>query len=270
MLNILTHVPSPSLQECELTFVESKPINIEKAAREHKNYCRVLEQCGARVITLDVNRLLPDSVFVEDPVVVFDEVAILTSMGVESRRREGSALEIFFRHYRDVKHISLPAKIEGGDVLKIGRSVFVGQSSRTNSAGIEALATIIEPLGYNVIPVRVNGCLHLKTGCTALDKESVVLNPQWVDVAPFQAYRLIETLPQEPFGANILPINDTICMNAAFPKTIDVIRSLGYNVITIDIAEFIKAEAGLTCMCVPFISDITESYPAFPHSADRT
>jgi len=252
MLTVVTHLPSPALQECELTFVESGPVNIKKAVEEHDNYCKMLERCGARVVKLKENLLLPDSVFVEDPIIVFDEVAVLASMGVESRRKECATLEAFFCKYRDVKRISLPAQIEGGDVLKIGRRIYVGQSPRTNADGIQSLREIIEPLGYQVVPVRVNGCLHLKTGCTALDADTLLINPQWVDSEPFQGFRLIEIPLQEPFAANVLPINDTLCMNAAFPETMDLVRSLGYNVAATDITEFVKAEAGLTCMSVPF------------------
>ncbi len=254
MLIVVTHLPSPALQECELTFVQSEPIDIRNATDQHRNYCKMLESCGAEVITLSENLLLPDSVFVEDPMVVFDEVAILTSMGVESRREESATLEKFFLQYREVKRIRLPAKIEGGDVLKIGRRIYVGESSRTDIEGIKALKNIIEPLGYETIPVRVTGCLHLKTGCTALDDKTILINPEWVDSDSFRGFRIIETLPDEPFGANVLSINRTSCMNAAFPKTIELVRSLGYMVVSTDITEFVKAEAGLTCMSIPFFS----------------
>jgi dimethylargininase len=256
MLTVVTHLPSPALQECELTFVESEPINFDKATREHDNYCALLEKCGAQVIRLRDNLSLPDSVFVEDPVIVFNEVAVLTSMGVESRRKELPFLETFFSQYRHVEKISLPAKIEGGDVLKIGRTIFVGQSPRTNKQGIQSLRKIIEPLGYKVTPVKVTGCLHLKTGCTALDDKTVLINPDWVDATPFADYNKLKVLPQEPFGANVLPIQKTLCMNAAFPDTIDMVRSLGYKVAETDITEFVKAEAGLTCMSIPFYQNL--------------
>jgi dimethylargininase len=252
MLTVVTHLPSPALQECELTFLDSETINIEKARKEHDQYCSMLSECGAQVIKLEDNLSLPDSVFVEDPVIVFDEVAVLTSMGVESRRKELPVLQKFFAQHRHIERISLPAQIEGGDVLKIGRKIFVGNSQRTNEKGITALRNIIEPLGYTVIPVKVTGCLHLKTGCTALDDSTILLNPDWVESRQFSGYNLIKTLPEEPFGANVLPIKDTICMNAAFPQTIEMVKSLGYTVAETDITEFVKAEAGLTCMSVPF------------------
>lgn len=252
MLTVITHLPSPALQECELTFLDSKPIDIKKAQEEHKNYIAMIEQCGAKVITFDDNINLPDSVFVEDPIIVFDEIAILTSMGAESRRAESANVEKLFSKYRDIKKIDLPAKIEGGDVLQIGKHIFVGKSARTNSDGIRALRDILSPYGYDVTAVKVSGCLHLKTGCTALDESTLLINPEWVDTKAFQGFKLIVIPKEEPFAANILKINDTICMNKAFPKTIEIVKSLGYNVKSTDISEFVKAEAGLTCMSVLF------------------
>ena len=135
---------------------------------------------------------------------------------------------------------------------RLGKKIYVGVSPRTNVAGIKELQHILKPYGYETIPVSLRGCLHLKTGCTALDEDTIIINPEWVDCAPFQKYKLINTLPEEPFGANILPIHNTICMNAAFPKTELLVKSLGYHVASTDISEFAKAEAGLTCMCIPF------------------
>lgn len=252
MLTVVTHLPSPALQDCELTFVTSKPIDIKKAASEHLQYRKMLETCGAQVVTLKDNLDLPDSTFVEDPVVVFDEVAVIMSMGAESRRKESRILETFFQKFRRIIHISMPARIEGGDILKINKTIYVGLSARTNMEGINALKSIIEPLGYKVKPVKVSGCLHLKTGCTALDSNTIIANPAWVDLTPFEGFNIITTLQTEPFGANVLPINQTLCMNKAFPQTVDLIKSLGYKVASTDISEFVKAEAGLTCMCVPF------------------
>ena len=252
MLLAMTHLPSPKLQECELTFLESEAIDIEKAKEQHKNYGAMLARCGVKVIVLEDNLACPDSVFVEDPIIVFDEVAVLTSMGVESRRAESAAMEKIFAGYRKVERISLPAKIEGGDVLKVGKKIFVGESARTNREGIQALERIIKPFGYDVIPVSVTGCLHLKTGVTALDERTVLINSNWLDADAFYGFTKVEVPSDEPFGANVLKIGEILCMNEAFPESIELVRSLGYRVETVNISEFVKAEAGLTCMSVPF------------------
>ena len=252
MLLALTHLPSPKLQECELTFLDSEPICLEKAQSEHQAYRAMLERCGAKVIVLDESLECPDSVFVEDPIIVFDEVAILTSMGVESRRAESDAMARAISKYRTLEKITLPAKIEGGDVLKIGKKIFVGESPRTNIEGIKALEAIIKPFGYSVIPVKVTGCLHLKTGVTALDEKTIIVNASWLDANAFEGFTRIDVPSDEPFGANVLKIGDTLCMNEAFPKSMALVKSLGYKVDSCNISEFVKAEAGLTCMSVPF------------------
>lgn len=255
MLLAITHLPSPALQHCELTFLKSEPISMEIANLQHQTYRAMLERCGAKVIVLDENLACPDSVFVEDPIIVFDEVAVLTSMGVESRRKESEAMERVFSKYRKIERIVLPAKIEGGDVLKIGKKIFVGESARTNKEGIEALKTIIKPFGYEVIAVKVTGCLHLKTGATALDDKTIFINLHWVDAEAFEGFAKVEALNDEPFGANVLKMGNILCMNEAFPKSIALIKSLGYTVDSCNISEFVKAEAGLTCMSVPFLSN---------------
>lgn len=225
-----------------MTFINSETIDIKKAQKEHEAYREMLKSCGANVIVKDDNMDLPDSVFVEDPIIVFDEVAVLTSMGVESRRKESASMENIFAKYREIKRIELPAKIEGGDVLKIGKRIFVGKSARTNAQGIRDLREILTPYGYEVIAVKVAGCLHLKTGCTALDEKTILINPEWVDSKVFAGFRQIIVPKEEPFGTNILKINETICMNSAFSKTVEIVTALGYTVKSTDITEFVKPE----------------------------
>lgn len=252
MIDVLTHKPSPKIQECELTFLESEAIDYAKALEQHQQYCQMLTRAGAKVETVDTNIELADSVFVEDPIIVFDEVAVLTSMGVASRRPERNAMADYFSQCRKVESIELPAKIEGGDVLVVDKTIYVGRSSRTNQAGIDALSTILAPFGYQVKAVDVTGCLHLKTGVTALDSETVIINPSWVDSSAFKAFSWIEVPEDEPFGANIMNIAGTICMNEAFPKSLELVKAAGYRVDSVDISEFVKAEAGLTCMSVRY------------------
>lgn len=252
MLKVLVHKPSKNLQDCELTYLESEKIDYEKALNQHEDYCQMIKQCGAQLEVLDENINLADSVFVEDPIIVFDELAVLTSMGVESRRAESDLLEKYFKEKKEVKKIQLPSKIEGGDVLIINKKVYVGVSARTNIEAINELESILKPFEYEVKAVKVHGCLHLKTGCTALDENTILINPNWVDASAFEDYKLINIPSEEPFAANIMKINDFICMNECFPKTIDLVKSLNYKVKTTNISEFVKAEAGLTCMSVRY------------------
>lgn len=252
MLLALTHVVSPNIADCELTFLERSRIDYTLAAQQHRDYCRLLSKCGLQVIELSVNSGYPDSTFIEDTAVVFDELAIIASMGTESRRGEISGVEAELAKYRDITRIELPATLEGGDVVRVGGKVFAGISPRTNSKGIESLKQILEPMGYEVIPVKVKCCLHLKSACTAIDDHTLLVNPRWLDLEPFADFRIISAAEQEPWAANCLPINDTLYMHVGYAKTGECLQNLGFAMETIDISELLKAEAGLTCSSIIF------------------
>lgn len=246
----ITHAVGEALLRCELTFVARAPIDLARARAQHAEYRRVLTSLGAEVRVVDVSPQGPDAVFVEDAVVVLADRAVLTRMGVASRRAEVENLAPVLGEYRRLVRVEAPATLEGGDVLRVGRTLYVGQSVRTDAAGIAALAAHAEPAGYRVVRVAVEGCLHLKTACTALDAETLLANPGWVDVGAFQGMKIVEVDASEPFGANTLPIGGTICVSAAHPRTAARIAALGFPVVAIDISELEKAEAGLTCLSV--------------------
>ncbi|HEY4817118.1 MAG TPA: arginine deiminase family protein, partial [Candidatus Acidoferrum sp.] len=161
MLTAITRAVSPGIVHCELTFVARQPIDLAKAERQHRAYQALLEKCGARVITLPAEPALPDSMFVEDPAVVLDEVAIILPLGTETRRAEASSIAQALAKFRKLACVDLPGTVEGGDVLRVGRRLFAGVSSRTNAEGIRQLASILAPYGYEVVSVAVTGCLHL-------------------------------------------------------------------------------------------------------------
>jgi dimethylargininase len=248
----LINKPSPLLANCELVFLEHQEINFDLALKQHEGYCKAFQKCGVEVEVLNANPNSPDSVFVEDCAVVLDEIAVIASMGTSSRSLETSSIEYVLSRHRKIAKIMTPAKLEGGDVLRIDRKLFAGLSSRTNLAGIQALSQIVTPVEYEVIPVQVNGCLHLKTGVTALDNDTVLINRGWIAITPFENFHVIDVSEREPFAANALPIEDNILMNAASLRTIDKVQSLGYDVTPVAISEFAKAEAGLTCMSLIF------------------
>jgi dimethylargininase len=246
----LTHLPSPRMERCELTHVARTPIDHGRALRQHQDYCRLLRDCGAEVHTLAVNRDLPDCAFIEDTAVVLDEVAILASMGTASRRPEPAGIEPELRKYRPVRRIELPATLEGGDVLHLGRTLLVGLSSRTNAAGISALEAIVSPHGYAVVPVPVRDCLHLQTACTALDDRRLLVNPAWLDAGALRGFELVRVPQEEPWAANVARVGSPLCIAADHVRTAEVIRGLGFDVRTIDLSEFAKAEGGVTCLSI--------------------
>ncbi len=252
MLTAITHTPSPSLSQGELTFLSRQPIDFDKAKRQHASYCDMLRRSGVTVVTFDKNSSFPDSVFVEDTALVLDEIGVIMPMGVASRQKETEFIQTELAKFRNIEHIVLPERIEGGDILCIGKRLYVGLTSRTNAGGVRALEGMVKPYGYNVIGVNVSGCLHLKTGCTALDEHNILINPRWVDSKSFETFNQIVVPDEEPFAANILRIGNIICMHSGFAKTREMVEQSGYEVAVTDISEFQKAEAGLTCMSLIF------------------
>ena len=254
MLTALTRAPAPTLVNCELTHLERKPIDFERASEQHRRYCAALAACGAQVVTLTSDADHPDSVFVEDTAIIFDEIAVLATPGAESRRAEVERIEPEIARLRPTAQIIPPATLEGGDVLHISKTVYVGLSSRTNAAGVEALRRIVAPYGYEVVAVPVADCLHLKTACTALDGGAILANPEWVDLSFFDGYKVMTVAPGEAWAANVLQVGPTLLMSADCPKTMQLVERRGYRVRPVDISEFAKAEAGLTCMSLVFKS----------------
>jgi dimethylargininase len=226
------------------------PIDIGRAKEQHAAYRSLLESCGLEVVTLPALDDLPDAVFVEDPVHVLDQVAIALRPGAVSRRAEVEPLIDAIATYRPVARVEAPATIDGGDIMRIGKMVFVGRSGRTNEAGIQALAAIVSEHGYGVKAVAMRDCLHLKSGCTAVG-ERVVINPAWVDLDAFRDYDPIPVPSAEPAGADVLLLpGGRIVMSETFPRTAERLVSNGLEVLTVDVSEFEKAEAGVTCLSV--------------------
>ena len=248
----ITNAPSPRLAECELTHLERTPIDHAVALRQHEGYQAMLRACGAEVHALDVNREYPDSVFIEDTAIVLDEIAVLCSMGAASRRGEPDAIEPALRQYRPVERITLPATIDGGDVVRVGRTLLVGESSRTNAEGAAALATIVERHGYRVMTVPVTGCLHFKSACTALPDGRLLVNPAWIDMRSLGELETVSVPDDEPTAADVAFVGDIVCMAAEHPRTARLVESLGFTVRTTPLSEFAKAEGAVTCLSLIF------------------
>jgi dimethylargininase len=248
----LTHQPSPNMQACERTFVPVLPIDFDLAVQQHAAYCQALANCGAKVRILAANAALPDCAFIEDTAVVVDEVAMICSMGTPSRHAEPTGIEPVLREYRPVERILSPATLEGGDVLRIGRRLLVGESSRTNAAGIAALNMIAGRFGYRITSIPVRGSLHLKTACTALPDGRLLANPAWLDVALLADFDLIHVPAAEPWAANLCLVGDTVLLPAAHVQTAELISRCGFVVRTVEITEFSKAEGGVTCLSLIF------------------
>ncbi|MSO83276.1 MAG: dimethylargininase [Acidobacteria bacterium] len=253
MLMAMTREISAAFQACELTHVPRVPIDLDRARAQHAAYEWALVEAGCTVRRLDSGPDMPDAVFVEDIAVVLDEGAVVCRPGAASRRAETPGVtEALARHGRPLQPIQAPGILDGGDVLVIGRQVFVGSSARTNRAGIDQLARILAPVGYAVQAVPVRGCLHLKSAVTALAPDRVLINREWVPAEAFTGLSLVDIDPEEPYAANALAIGEVIVYPTSFPRTRERLERRGLRLRLVDVDEIQKAEGAVTCCSVIF------------------
>lgn len=251
----LTREVSPAFANCELTHLPRVAIDVGKAVAQHAAYERALESVGCTIQRIGAGPGMPDSVFIEDAAVVFDEIAIVTRPGAASRRAETPAVEEALGHHRPLTRIEPPGTMDGGDVMVVGRSVFVGCSSRTNMAAIEQMRGMVAPLGYSLQPVSVRGCLHLKSAVTALDDNTLLINPASARAEEFGGFSLVAVDPRERSAANIVRVKDRLVYSGAYPRTLEHIVRHGFSVTTVDVGEIAKAEGAVTCCSLIFITD---------------
>ena len=252
MMTAITRAISPAMNHCELTFLPRRAINVGKANEQHRCYEDCLRRLGVRVVSLPAEADLPDAAFVEDPAIVVDEVAVMARMGAASRREEAESLAAVLAAYRPLQWMTPPATLEGGDVMRIGTRLFVGQSERTNMEGIRQLGGFVGQFGYSVEAVEVRGCMHLKTGCCYLGEERILANRAWIDTSPLDGCEIWDVPAEEPWGANVLVVGATVLLPASAPRTRRLLEGRGLTVEVLDIGELMKAEAGLTCMSILF------------------
>jgi dimethylargininase len=251
-LTAIVREVSSSINDCELSFHARQPIDVARAIAQHKAYQDCLAELGVRIVSLPAEPGLPDAVFVEDPAVVVNEVAIISNLGAPSRRPETISLANVLSRYRPLNYLAEPATLDGGDVLRIGRSVFVGLSRRTNRDGIDQLGDLLGSYDYQVQPVEVRGCLHLKSACSYIGNDTVLVNRSWIEAERFRGFELLEVPEEESAAANALLLNDVVIIPASFPKTRALLEKRGFRVRTIDVSELQKAEAGVTCTSLIF------------------
>ena len=251
-LTAITREVSPEINRCELTHLSREPINYTRACEQHHQYEDALRNLGVEIVSLNAEPDLPDSVFVEDTALVLDECAVLLNPGVSSRRPEVASIEQILSAYRKIYRIQPPATIDGGDILCVGRTIYVGISSRSTENAVEQLKAILKPWMYEVRAVRVSGCLHLKSGVTQVREETLLINPAWVSSDEFPGLDLIEVDPSEPYAANAVLVGETVIFPAAFPKTALKLAEAGSRMSIIDADELAKAEGALTCCSLIF------------------
>jgi len=252
MLLALTRPPTDALTRCALTHLQREPIDVALAIAQHRGYEEALARRGAKVISLPPEPDLPDAVFVEDVAIVLDEIAVITRPGASSRLPEVATVEARLGAYRPLLRIEAPGTVDGGDVLRVGRVLYIGRSTRTNEAGIAQLAGAIGPFGYVVRPVSVTGCLHLKSACSHLGGGLVLINRGWIEADALREVELLDVPPAHPGSANSFLVGEAVVMAAGFPETAALVRATGRTVETVELSELRKAEAGGSCMSLVF------------------
>lgn len=238
---------SACISDCELSFVPRTPIDAQCAAAQHAAYGRALESLGCEVIALPAESTMPDAVFIEDVAVVLDEVAVMTRPGAHSRRAEVTSVAALLGALRPLRTIQAPGTLDGGDVLRLGQNIFVGQGARSNAAGISQLQELLAPFGYRVHRVPTRQCLHLKSAVTQVAPTTLLIQTQWVDASAFADYALIAVDPAEPHAANALRVGEGVIYPACFARTARRLTEAGIALTMVDLSELQKAEGAMTC-----------------------
>jgi dimethylargininase len=245
----LVRLPAANLDEGQVTHIERRPINADLADDQWDGYLAAFTENDWTVVEVAPEPELADSVFIEDTMVVFGRTAVIANPGSESRRAEIEGAEAAARDLGlRVERITAPGTLDGGDVLKVGRTVFVGRGGRTNADGIRQLRSIASRLGYTVVAVPVTKVLHLKSAVTALPDGTVIGYPPLVD-DPGMFERFL-AMPEETGSHVVVLSDDTVLMAASAPRSAELITELGYRVVTVDISEYEKLEGCVTCLSV--------------------
>ena len=245
----LVRRPAATLADGIVTHIERNPVDVERAREQWANYVAALRGEGWDIVEVDTRDDLPDSVFIEDTVVMLGDVAVVTHPGADERKPETEATRAAVSRLGvRVEQIEAPGTFDGGDVLKVGKQIYVGQGGRTNAEGIRQFAAIAEPLGYSVTAVPMTKALHLKTAVTALPDGTIIGYEGFLDdPTVFPVFQPVT----EPEGTAVVVMDEgTVLMSANAPETSRMLESRGLRVVTVDIEEFEKLEGCVTCLSV--------------------
>ncbi|HET7145174.1 MAG TPA: arginine deiminase family protein [Anaerolineales bacterium] len=243
----ITREVSPRFNECEITHIDRLPIDVDTARCQHSEYVNALVSLGIQVLELPAEINMPDSVFVEDTAFILPEVAVITRPGADSRKPETESIIQALSPYLPLAHVTEPATLDGGDVLVLGKNIYIGISTRSNDASIRQIQALLKNYGYKVTAVQMQDCLHLKTAVTKVDEDTLLINPKWVENIHFKDFNWIEVDSTEPFAANCLPVERAIIYPTAFPITQKKLEQKGFKMVTVNVAELAKAEGAVTC-----------------------
>jgi dimethylargininase len=236
------------------------PPDLARALEQHEQYCRALRECGLELTTLPADERFPDGTFVEDTAVIAERVGVIARPGAPSRAGEVRAIETALNSMRNsmrplLERIEAPGTLDGGDICQAGEHFFIGISARTNEAGAQQLAAILEAHGYTASTIDIRShrtLLHLKTGMAWLGDRRCVLVQGFPRAPELAGYECIEVAATECYAANCVYVNDQVLMAAGFPALSAKLRSLGFALRTLEVSEFRKQDGGLSCLSLRF------------------
>jgi len=252
VLTAITREINAAISSCELTFLPRTGIDTDLAAQQHQQYQSMLSSFGCEIVVVPTEPGLPDSVFIEDTAIVLDEIAVLCRPGAESRRPEVAGVEEVLRHYRTLASIQPPGTLDGGDLLRTGKVIYAGLSSRSNQSGIEQLSNVVVEFGYSVKTVETTKCLHLKSAVSEVAPGMLLINSDWINRSAFGDCELIDIDKEEPHAANALLVGRNVIYPSSFPRTREKLAARGIEVTPVDMSELQKAEGAATCCSLIF------------------
>ncbi len=248
----ILRIPSKSIVKGLTTQNLGKP-DYDLALKQHGLYIEALQKSGVETIILQPDENYPDSCFVEDTAVLAEEFAVITNPGAASRKGETTEIEKTLKNYYDrIYKIEEPGTLDGGDILRAENNFYIGISKRTNYEGANQLKAILEKHGYNPFFVELKNYLHLKTGIAYLDNNNMVLAGELKNNSIFNDFKKIIINKEEEYAANCIKVNDFVFIAKGFPKTKRKISEIGYNIIELDMSEFMKIDGGLSCLSLRF------------------
>ena len=247
MLTAITRDVNTAMGECELTFLPRVRIDASLASHQHRQYQSLLSSLGCNVVTLPTAAGLADSVFIEDTALVLDDVAVMCRPGASSRRAEVAGVRDILQQYRVLASIEPPGTLDGGDLLRIGKVIYAGLSTRSNKSGIDQLRNIVANYGFSVKVVKTTKCLHLKSAVSEIAPGLLLINPDWICRSAFEEFELVDTDAGEPHAANVLRVGTSVIYPSSFPRTAEKLVQHGIDVMPIDVSELQKAEGAVTC-----------------------
>lgn len=253
--NVIVRTPCKAVTEGITSAPELGKPDYEKALKQHAKYIEALKQCGVEVTVLPADENFPDSCFVEDTAVLTERCAVISNPGAPTRTRETEAMIPVIKQFypeERIEYIKAPGTMEGGDVMMVGDTFYIGRSARTNEEGIRQFSEILGKYGYTVVEVPLEKVLHLKTGVNYLEHGHMLVSGEFTEKAEFAAYDRREIPEAEAYAANCIWVNEKVLVPEGYPTVEKIVKDMGYEVILVDTSEFRKIDGGLSCLSLRF------------------